>query len=105
MKLNWNFQRGGGGEGAQAIQATFCGFSKEAKIFLNHPVESDFKHEATRYEHAEGLSTSIKNPNETISLVEKSAGFFFMLTCSDFLACLISGLNFYCFTLAESFRT
>ena len=35
------------------------------------------KHEATRYERAEGLSTSIKNPNETISLVEKSTGFLF----------------------------
>ena len=36
-----------------------------------------FKHEATRYERAEGLSTSIKNPNETISLAEKSTGFLF----------------------------
>ena len=36
-----------------------------------------FKHEATRYERAEGLSTSIKNSNETISLVEKSTGFLF----------------------------
>ena len=44
------------------------------------------KHEATRYEHAEGLSASIKNPNETISLFEKSRGFLLMLTCSDFLA-------------------
>ena len=35
------------------------------------------KHEATRYERAEGLSTSIKNPKETISLVEKSTGFLF----------------------------
>ena len=34
-----------------------------------------FTHEATRYEHPEGLSTSIKNPSETISLVEKSTGF------------------------------
>ena len=36
-----------------------------------------FTYEATRYEHAEGLSTSIKNPSETISLVEKSTGFLF----------------------------
>ena len=33
------------------------------------------KHEATRYERAEGFSISIKNPNETISLVKKSTGF------------------------------
>ena len=56
-----------------------------------------FKHEVTRNERAEGLSTSIKNPNEAISLVEKSTGFLFMLTCSDFLARLhvISELNLY----------
>ena len=36
--------------------------------------------EATRYERADRLSTSIKNPNETISLVEKSTGFLF---CAD----------------------
>ena len=55
------------------------------------------KHEATRYERAEGLGTSIKTPNETISLVEKSTGFLFMLICSDFLSRLISELNFYFF--------
>ena len=59
------------------------------------------KHEATRYERAEGPSISIKNPNETISLVEKSTGFLFMLTCSDFLARLISELNLYSFRLRK----
>ena len=54
---------------------------------------SDFyiKHKATRYERAEGLSTSIKNPKETISLVEKLTGFFYA-----YLFCGLSGaLNFW----------
>ena len=42
-----------------------------------HVMKLKFKHKATRYERAEGLSTSIKNPNEMISLVEKSTGFLF----------------------------
>ena len=42
------------------------------------PVQFNFlKHEAARYEHPEGLSASIKNPNEMISLVKKSMGFLF----------------------------
>ena len=35
------------------------------------------KQEGKRHERAEGLSTSIKNANETISLVDKSTGFIF----------------------------
>ena len=54
-------------------------------MFLFHAIHF-LKHEATRYERAVRLSTSIKNSNETISLVEKSTGFLLMLTCSDFLA-------------------
>ena len=41
------------------------------------PVPNNFKHEGARYDRAEGLSTSIKNHDETISLVEKSTGFLF----------------------------
>ena len=32
----------------------------------------EIKHQAARYESAEGFSASIKNPSKTISLVEKS---------------------------------
>ena len=54
------------------------------------PVSSIFhrpKHEATRYERAEGLSTSIKNPKEArrFHWLRNQRAFFFMLTCSDFL--------------------
>ena len=60
------------------------------------------QHEATRYERAEGLSTSIKNPNETISLVEKSTGFLFCSYGFDFLARLqFSELNFYSYRLRK----
>ena len=38
-----------------------------------------FKQEESRYERAEGLRTSIKNPNETILLVKNSIGFLFMV--------------------------
>ena len=47
---------------------------------------SFFKHEATKYENAVGLSTSIKNPSETIPLVENQQSFFFMHTCFEFLS-------------------
>ena len=50
-----------------------------------------------------GLSTSIKNPNEMISFAEESMGFLFsVLMFSDFLACLISVLNFYFSTFSYS---
>ena len=48
-----------------------------------------------------GLTHQSKNPNETISLVEKSTGFLFMLTCSDFLARFNSELNLYSFRLRK----
>ena len=45
------------------------------------------KHETTRYELAEGLGTSIKTPNETISLVEKSTVSYLCLCVLTF--CLV----------------
>ena len=46
-----------------------------------------FKQETTRYEHAEWISTSIKNPSVIISLVEKSSGFLLYAYVFDFPAC------------------
>ena len=66
---------------------------KSTPLALPLEANQNLKHEATRYERAEGLSTSIKNPNET----RNQRAFFFMLTCSDLLARLISELNFYFF--------
>ena len=69
--------------------------------FISNDYKSVVKHEATRYERAEGFSTSIKIPIELFHWLRNQRAFFFMLTFSDFLARLISELNFYCFRLRK----
>ena len=70
-------------------------------IAHHFPVMLFFKHEATRYERAEGLSTSIKNPNETFSLVEKSTGFLFYAYVFRLSSSFNFRINFYFFRLGK----